>query len=365
MKQLKTILLTTDFGSGSASAMETAIALAKAFQAKLVLMHVVVESLLQFILQRNDVEETEKRLVALAEQIAKQGINQPEIFVGKGVPAEAIYREAVQRNADLIIVGCGSKGSSGKYRPGVTTERLVRLAITPVWIARPDAAPVPRRILCPTDTSQASRRALKNALALCRKCDAELTVLNVREPMRSIQDSIGGLSREEEHARLNQQQNDFFAFLAATDFSGVDWTKKVRYGVEDVEIVDEAREQHADLIAMGTVGKTEFEQVAMGSVTQRVLRELPSPILTMKEEDVVQLRLDTTIASIEEHSKNGKELLKSGKLEEAIREFDQCLLSSPTYAVAWEGKASAYERLGNEKDAERARTAAERIRKIL
>jgi universal stress protein E len=113
---------------------------------------------------------------------------------------------------------------------------------------------------------------------------------------------------------------------------------------------------------MGTVGKTGVERILLGSVTHKVLQELPCSVLTMKEEDVVRLRLESAISAIEEHFMRGQQLLESGLLAEAVREFDQCLLSSPTYAAAWKGKALAYERLGEKDQAEAARAAAKRIR---
>ncbi|UCG87799.1 MAG: universal stress protein, partial [Gemmatimonadota bacterium] len=283
----------------------------------------------------------------------------------KGVPAEVICREAARRDANLIVIGCGQRESGGRCRPGVTAERTLRRAITPVWIARADAAPTPARILCPVDTSRASRRALKNALVLCRKFEATLTVLNVQESMLALHMPITGFSKERDRASLSQQQSEFDEFLAAFDLEGVDWTKKVRHGTTHKEIIAEALELGADLIVMGTVGKTGVERILVGSVTQKVLRELPCPVLTMKEEDVIRLRVESTVASIEEHFEQGQQLLDSGLLAEAIREFDQCLLSSPTYAVAWEGKALAYERLGQKDSAAAARVTAKHIRETL
>jgi Flp pilus assembly protein TadD len=77
------------------------------------------------------------------------------------------------------------------------------------------------------------------------------------------------------------------------------------------------------------------------------------------------LRVESAVASIEQHFEQGRQLLDSGLLAEAIREFDQCLLSSPTYAVAWESKALAYERLGQQDSAAAARLTAQHIRETL
>jgi nucleotide-binding universal stress UspA family protein len=255
MKLLETILLTTDFGKGSAPAMDAAVALAQTFESKLVLLHVIAESLLPFLSDEGDIAEIEKRLHEVAKQIEAQGVGAPEIVLGKGVPAEVIAREAARRDANLIVIGCGAREHGSKCRPGVTAERLLRRAITPVWIARIGAAPTPRRILCPTDTSAASRRGLKNALALCRKFNAKLTVLNVQEPMLPLHTPIVGLSQDKDQARLHRQQRDFDELLTAFDFQGVAWVRKVRYGTTHREIVAEATELKADLIHDGDRGQ--------------------------------------------------------------------------------------------------------------
>jgi nucleotide-binding universal stress UspA family protein len=365
MKLLETILLPTDFGKGFRPALDTAVALAKAFQSKLVLLHVIPESMIPFLSDDGEVADIETRLIELGKQIAEQGVEVAEIFVDKGVPAEVICREANSREVNLIVLGCRTRESGAEGRPGVTAERVLRRAVTPVWIARPGTAPTPNRILCPTDMSRSSRRALKNALILCRKLEASLVVLNVQEPIASMYKPLPDGSDEKDRARLEGQQSDFERFLGEFDFHGVEWSQKVRRGSPSKEIVAEAVEQKADLVAIGTVGKTGVERILIGSVTHRILEHLPCSILTTKEEDVIRLRMQSAFASIEEQLKRGHQLLDEGMSAEAIQAFDQCLLTNPTNAVAWDGKALAYERLGKDEEAEFARTTAKRIRDTL
>ncbi len=362
MRLLETVLLTTDFGLGFEPAKQSAISLAKRFDSKLVLLHVIPELFLPYISIDNDLTDIRNRLRNASEDIEAAGVNAPEIKVGKGPPAEMICNTAANCQANVVVIGCGVRESIGRCRPGVTAERVIRRATTPVWLARPGASPTPKKILCPVDTSRASRRALKNALILSRKFDAQLTVLSIQEPIPGAYRSLKSFSKEAHKSGLEEQQIAFDKFLSGIDFANVNWEKKVRSGATDEEIIAEARELQADLITMGTVGKSGVERILVGSVTQKVIRELPCPVLTMKEEDVIRLRLDGVVATVDEHLKRAEELLATGMLAEAVREFDQCLLAAPTYAVAWDGKAIAFERLGEKTKAEAAKVTAKRIR---
>jgi len=365
MKLLETVLMTTDFGNGLAPSMDATLSLAKKFGSKLVLLHVIPEELLPYLSDEADLTDVARRLREIGKKIEASGLPGPEIVVRKGVPSEVICEEAGRREVNVIVLGSGVRDSGGRCRPGVTAERVIRRATTPVWIARPGGDPEPRRILCPTDMSRASRRALKNALVLCRKFNAKLTVLTVHEPLPHVYGSMPGFSKQIHRDDQAAERAGFEKFLARSDMEGVDYTSKVRSGNAHKEIVSEALESKADLLTMGTIGKTNVERILIGSVTQKVLRELPCPLLVMKEEDVVRLSLDSAMASVEEHFKQGQELLQSGMAQEALHEFDQCLLAAPTFAVAWEGKAAAYYRLGDTDNAKSATAAAKRIRNEL
>jgi nucleotide-binding universal stress UspA family protein len=61
-------------------------------------------------------------------------------------------------------------------------------------------------------------------------------------------------------------------------------TRSVIRGTPFVEIVRYAREQNVDLIVMGTHGRTGLEHALIGSVTEKVVRKAPCPVLTVRPE---------------------------------------------------------------------------------
>ena len=137
-------------------------------------------------------------------------------------------------------------------------------------------------ILCPTDLSESSVRPLTYAAALTRWYKAQLTVLHVVptfEPMlvrsASLDDAvqmISPVSREEVLAELRR----------VVDTAGAgssDATLAAEAGDPSRTIVDQAVAIPADLVVMGTHGRSGFERFMIGSVAEKVLRKAPCPVL--------------------------------------------------------------------------------------
>ena len=139
-------------------------------------------------------------------------------------------------------------------------------------------------ILCPTDFSDFSLRALSHAAALARWYEARLTVLYVS----SLAPAVAGfpplvspitlepLSRE----RLLEEMH---AFAQPASEGGVKVDFMIREGAAAPEITEQARVGAADLIVMGTHGRGGFERLVLGSVTEKVLRKAPCPVLTVSK----------------------------------------------------------------------------------
>src|SRR5688572_24697369 len=119
------------------------------------------------------------------------------------------------------------------------------------------------RVLCPVDLSDISERALRHAAALAAWYEARLTALFVRTG-----------------DRVESTERD----LAAVVDSAVG-AQAAHVLVTDGDVVSEilrlATALPADFIVMGTHGASGFKQWLLGSVTERVLREAPCPVLTV------------------------------------------------------------------------------------
>lgn len=139
-----------------------------------------------------------------------------------------------------------------------------------------------KRILCPIDFLDICRRALEHAIALARWYESEISVLHVctvslpppayAEPVTPLIMPV--VDRE---ALLE----DLRRFAEPARAAGIQTTPVLREGNTVAEILEQARTWPADLVVVGTHGLGGFERLMLGSVTEKLLRKAPCPVLTV------------------------------------------------------------------------------------
>ena len=139
-----------------------------------------------------------------------------------------------------------------------------------------------QRILCPVDLSDTSRRALEYAALVARWYRASLRVLLVEPVVLSSVDfppmpAVTGLTPEARIA-LTRRLEQFVAGMASP---GVEVEAVVKEGYVVPEILAHAKDLPADLVVLGTHGRGGFEHLVLGSVTEKILRKLNCPVLTV------------------------------------------------------------------------------------
>jgi nucleotide-binding universal stress UspA family protein len=138
------------------------------------------------------------------------------------------------------------------------------------------------KILCPIDLSEFSQPVLAHAVALARWYGGEVTPLHVFAtwiPPASLA-TYPGWMMEIPEAR-DSITRELEALVAGASSSGPTGALRTREGDAAAEIVREAKEVRADLIVMGTHGRSGFDRFALGSVAEKVLRKAPCPVLTL------------------------------------------------------------------------------------
>jgi nucleotide-binding universal stress UspA family protein len=146
-----------------------------------------------------------------------------------------------------------------------------------------------KRILCPVDFSAGSRHALDQAVALARWDGGAVTALHVVPPIPysdPLMSQVTVLTPED----LQQIREELEAFVA-DEVGAVPVATAVVQGNAVGAILREAETLPADLIVLGTHGRSGFERFILGSVTERVLRKAVCPVLTVppRSADVVPL----------------------------------------------------------------------------
>ncbi|MEP7118227.1 MAG: universal stress protein [Acidobacteriota bacterium] len=151
-----------------------------------------------------------------------------------------------------------------------------------------------KRILCAVDFSNHSRRALDHAVAIARQYESAVTAVYVFPPSPAPAAGMGAMAipqmmlTDVDRERLVR---DLRAFAAVESAPGVVIDAVLREGYPATEIVDCAAALGANLIVMGTHGRSGVERLLLGSVAERVLRRAQCPVLTVPagEPDAVPL----------------------------------------------------------------------------
>src|SRR5216684_4834572 len=141
------------------------------------------------------------------------------------------------------------------------------------------------RILIPTDFSKFSQVALNYASAFAEKFAAELYLLHVIQDLSVfIPDMITvappPVPTVEQMTKAVQEAFD--RLIKDNRLERFPIHRDVREGTPFYEIVHYAKEQNIDLIIMGTHGHTGLTHMLLGSVTEKVVRKAPCPVLTVR-----------------------------------------------------------------------------------
>lgn len=141
-----------------------------------------------------------------------------------------------------------------------------------------------RQILLPTDFSDTSRHALAHAVAIAKWYRATITAFHVI-PLPLPQPPIFFAAAVDPVApppsdRV-ERESQLRTWLEPARQAGVKVDARVDEGNAALRIVAEARSSHPDLVVMGTHGLTGFDRFMLGSVTEKVLRKSPCPVLTI------------------------------------------------------------------------------------
>ena len=295
--QFNSILCATDFSDFSNHTVGYGVALAKEFDARLIICHVIDlssvaiygEFQLDPVGQQNRImEDANVQLEALA---GDQPVTwEPMISVGK--PADEISRAVEEQNIDLVVTA--TRGRSGFKRMilGSVTERLMRTLTCPLLVVRsPEHEFVTpaeqkfqlKKILVGCDFSPDSGRAFDHGLSLAQEFQAELHLAHVIEP--PVQPNLlieetfaSGEIHEDYNNQLIQKLNDMVPGEAAN------WCTpqtSIMEGQPYDELVKYADTRDIDMIVLGVRGQGMVKTLFLGSTTDRVIRNSPCPVLSV------------------------------------------------------------------------------------
>ena len=294
-RDIRTILVATDFSDTAAAGVDWAVELAGVLEARIEHIHALLEPsrATDFVPSPPDFTEAQQEAASgrLNEITAK--VEEMDIEVASelklGVPSQVILDTAVEKRADLIVIG--TRGLSGLRHLllGSTAERVVQHAHCPVLTVHPGDADKHRSIntiLVPTDFSHDAETAYFAARSLLgSEAHARIVLLHVYH-LPYEYTAYGTIPTSLDYFKdVEGAAEERLATLAEElRQQGFNVETLAREGFPPEIILDEAEAANADLIAMGTHGRTGLAHLVLGSTAERVVQRAHCPVLTVRGE---------------------------------------------------------------------------------
>jgi len=291
-QQLNNVTVGFDFSVGASNALRVAVSIARSSGAKL---HVVtaipgiaedgapsVESAGRDVAAGADVLRSVEEKVR--ENIHEELGTDLDVHIEAGFakPVQLILESIKNYDADLLIIGALGRDSDASRGLGVDGMRIVRRSPVPVLIIPEDVAWPPRRVLCAVDFSEASERALDAAVMLANAISAPLTALHVIETEPVFDWATFGMTAPPDTAALAAKAQRKLKTLLADRDAGANVAAVCVEGSASRIISTMVHSEEVDLLVIGSIGRSAFQEVLVGGTTERVLRKMPCAILATK-----------------------------------------------------------------------------------
>jgi nucleotide-binding universal stress UspA family protein len=279
----KCVLVATDFSTTAARAMARAARLPLAPRARLHIVHVVPPGLPARV--RSSAEAEASRLVESSVWeargiTARRGLAiTSEVLAGR--PFIEIIRCARATEAELIVLGRHGKRRLRDAFVGTTAQRVVRMADVPVLVVRLPAAGPYRRPVLAIDLQDTSFRVAELALRVMDRSTKRCALVHAYHLPFEGFIFAGSASQPTAYHReiRDQARSRLRAFVERLDQRACRWRPVVRHGDPRLVLADELVRRRADLVVLGSHGRSGLSHALLGSVAEWVIACAPCDVL--------------------------------------------------------------------------------------
>lgn len=138
-----------------------------------------------------------------------------------------------------------------------------------------------KKILIAVDSSEHSMKAAKKGLELAHQLNAEAALLFVVDISKALGNIDAGITHEQALIVLKKEAEQTMDELSEM-YDGKKLMKFMPEGNPEEDIIETAKNWNADLLVIGTHGRTGLKHLLMGSVAERVLRHSAIPVMIVR-----------------------------------------------------------------------------------
>lgn len=289
MNKLKNVVVGIDFSTRSKSALIKAARLARQNEAQLHVIHVVEEEYAEDLArhERRSPDDIRKELKASADKTMTTWTEEIDLSPGTssgvvyGHPVEELVRKVDETNAELLVAGVRGIFNDATGA-GAQATRLVRRAPCKVLLVEEGQAEAFQSVVAAIDFSATSERVAEQAVHVAGLDGSELHFLHIYsapwEKFHYLHDPNYSTAFRESYAGDLERQ--------LREFVGDTGTAKVSFHLRHHQqggqgINEFCAEKDADLVIMGTRGRTSLKYLVMGSTAEQLLSQRPCSVLTV------------------------------------------------------------------------------------
>jgi len=303
----ESILVPTDGSPTADLAADHALALAAVFDASVTALGVVDAEEASGPFDAGGVDEGSLAHLETAAERAVESVADRangvavDTLVVEGDPGETVVDRAGDH--DLVVLGTHGRSVVDRVLTGSTSAQVVRESPVPVVTVRGEADQADREaptdyddVLVPTDGSDAAEVAIEHGLAVADAFDATVHavyIVDVSALAPGADATLGGAGGGaagtgtggllEPMVESGEEATERVAERARAE--GIDAVTEIGEGSPGSMLVDYVDDAGIDFVAMGTHGHTGLDRVLLGSTTERTMRNVSVPVLSVRASD--------------------------------------------------------------------------------
>ena len=297
MKKLNHVLTGVDFSPASDNALREAARIVSWDQAKLTAIHVLDQHVLDHLSDKipgveNEIyAEAEGRLKHHVGSVMGEGSGVETRFV-IGDPFREVMYECERRGVELVVVGSAGRDSASD-RVGPLATRCIRKVPANVLLVRERQVGSFRKVVACIDFSENAAKAAAQAVHIAQQDESLLEFLHVHAPVGQLVGGVGyftavvpRLDTEDLDGQTSERlEKELAEFVdpIVQEAGGYPYkTTVLSHANFRKAIMDYLEETRADLVVLGTRGKSSLRNLLLGATAEKIIHHAPCSVLAIK-----------------------------------------------------------------------------------